>query len=188
MSETGHEARLFAYHPESFRVGLFFFSYQLKNTIDTIVWDDGPEFIVHHLLSMMVAGGSLYPGLAPAYASFFLGLSEISTAVLCILANFDDHHGVVGLGEAFPTAKFIVGIVFAVCFITLRGFMWPVASYYFVRDCRWALKGNSPHLEGRRFWIRSFMTCLSGLSILQVLWLGQIFYVAAEEFKTMGLI
>ena len=188
MSKPGYEGRIFGYHPSSCRVSLFFFAYQSKNMIDTIAWNDGPEFIFHHALSMMVSGGSIYPGLAVYYGSFFLGLSEISTAVLCILANFDPKHGVIGLGDSFPLVKIVSGAIFMVSFIVCRCIMWPVASYYFVRDCRWALDGNSPSLEGRRTIIKAFMFCLSGLSVLQILWLGQIFVVASEELKSMGLI
>lgn len=188
MTRAGCEARMFAFHPGSFRLGLFFTSYQLKNMIDTIVWNDGPEYIVHHLLSMIVSGGSIYPLLASYYGAFYLGLSEVSTAVLCVLANFDDQHGVVGLGEAFPLTKVVVGGLFVVSFIVCRCIMWPIASYYFVRDSKWALESKSPYLEGRRMWIRAFVVCLSGLSVLQVAWLGQIFWIGYTELKAMGFL
>jgi hypothetical protein len=39
------------------------------------------------------------------YATFFLGLLEVSTAILCVLANFDDEYGVKGLRDALPMVK-----------------------------------------------------------------------------------
>ena len=57
-----YENRMYKYHPESCRIILFFFFYQIKNTYDTIVWNDGPEFIAHHILSLGTAGGALIPG------------------------------------------------------------------------------------------------------------------------------
>ena len=78
MPAAGAEGRMFTYQPAAFRIGLFFFGYQVKNLYDTIVWNDGPEFIFHHILSMSVAWGSLHPGMGHFYASFFLGVSDDS--------------------------------------------------------------------------------------------------------------
>ena len=188
MPPAGAEGRLFTYEPEAFRIGLFFFGYQVKNLYDTIVWNDGPEFIFHHVLSMSVAWGSMHPGVGLFYGPFFLGISEVSTAILCVLANFDPIHGVIGLGDAFPIPKVIIGVIFVTFFILCRAIMWPIASYYFVRDCRVVLSGNSPKLVGRKPWIHLFMVCLVGLSVLQVAWLGQIYILAIVEFKAIGLI
>lgn len=187
MAPGGYEQRLFTYHPASFRIALFFFVFQLKNLFDTIMWNDGPEYVFHHVLSLLVSWGAMYPGCAHFYGVFFLGLSEISTAVLCVLANFDDEHGVVGLGEAFPKAKMAVGVAFVCLFIICRTIMWPVASYYFVRDSMCALKAKSARTEARKGWIKLFVVCLSGLSVLQVAWLFQIFIIAKREIETMSL-
>lgn len=188
MPAAGAEGRMFNYQPAAFRIGLFFFGYQVKNLYDTIVWNDGPEFIFHHILSMSVAWGSLHPGMGHFYASFFLGVSEVSTAILCVLANFDPIHGVVGLGDAFPIPKVLIGVIFVSFFLLCRVIMWPVASYFFVRDCRIVLASGSPKLEGRVGWIKLFMGCLVGLSVLQVAWLAQIYILAIQEFKAIGLI
>lgn len=188
MSPAGHEARLFQSHPAGFRIALFFFSYQVKNLYDTIVWNDGPEFIFHHLASMTASYGAMFPGFAHFYGIFFLGLSEVSTAVLCILANFDDVHGVKGMGDAFPLTKIIVGFLFVVLFIICRTIIWPIASYYFVRDSRLALQGDSAEAKAQRNWIRAFVICLSGLSVLQVAWLYEIYVHAKEEVEKFGMI
>lgn len=188
MAPAGMEQRVFTYHPAGFRIALFFFVFQVKNLWDTIVWNDGPEFIFHHLASMLASYGAMYPSFGHFYAIFFLGLSEISTAVLCVLANFDDEFGVKGLGEAFPMAKVVVGALFVCLFILCRTIMWPIATYYFMRDARLALKGSGPRLDACKKWMKLFMFCLTGLSVLQVLWLGQIFIIAKKEFEAIGLL
>lgn len=76
------DQRLFTYNPAAFRLSLFFFWYQIKNSIDTVLWNDGPEFIFHHVFSLITAWGAMTPGCGHFYTVFFFGLSEISTAVL----------------------------------------------------------------------------------------------------------
>jgi len=49
---VAYEGRMFTYQPESQRITLFFTAYQLKNTYDTIVWNDGMLFIAHHILTL----------------------------------------------------------------------------------------------------------------------------------------
>jgi hypothetical protein len=188
MPAAGHEARLFTYHEAGFRVALFFFSYQVKNLYDTIVWNDGPEFIFHHIFSLFTAYGSMVPGCGHFYALFFFGMCEISTGVLCLLANFDDEHGVPGLGDAFPVFKVILGAIFVVLFILCRCILWPVFSRYFVHDCLMALKGNDARAKPRRMWMRFFLVSLTGLSVLQVAWLGEIFMQGKQELAKVGLI
>ena len=36
------------------------------------------------------------------YVLFFLGMSEISTSILCLVVCFDAEHGVGALGRKFP--------------------------------------------------------------------------------------
>lgn len=185
MPEGGYESRLFTYHPAAQQVLLFFFAYQTKNMFDSIVWNDGPIFIIHHLLSGAAAWGGMYPGCAHYYAIFFMGISEISTAILCMLANFDDEHGVVGLGDAFPLAKVGLGALFAVAFVICRTILWPFATYYFMRDATNAIKADTPQSRSRRGWLRLFVFSCAGLTVLQVLWLGQIVVTMKEEVSKM---
>ena len=53
LTAGGYEARMFTYHPEAQRITVFFVAYQLKNTYDTIVWDDGIIFIIHHVVTLV---------------------------------------------------------------------------------------------------------------------------------------
>jgi hypothetical protein len=188
MPIAGYDARLFSSHPGALRILLFFFSYQVKNLYDTIVWNDGPEFIFHHVASLAASYSAIFPGFAHSYAVFFVGLSEISTAVLCLLANFDDEHGVKGMGDAFPLTKVTIGGIFFVLFILCRSIAWPIATYYIMRDSYHALKHKSARAQQRRYVVISSMVLLGGLSILQLAWLGVIFITAKKEFAALGLI
>uniref|UniRef100_A0A7S4J8V0 TLC domain-containing protein n=1 Tax=Odontella aurita TaxID=265563 RepID=A0A7S4J8V0_9STRA len=181
MSEDGYRGRMFTYRPAAQRILLLFLGYQVKNTYDSYVWNDGIVFIFHHLLSGVTAWGGMFPGLAHFYAIFFMGISEISTMPLCLLANFDDEFGVVGLGDAFPLAKVAFGALFAVTFIVCRCVIWPVCTHYFIKDCKMALKCESEQAKSRRKWIKMFMTASAGLSALQIVFLGQIIYTVYEE-------
>jgi len=185
---AGYEQRLFTYHPDGFRIALFFFMYQIKNLYDTLLWGDGPEFIFHHVFSLITAWGAMTPGCGHCYTIFFMGLSEISTAVLCLLAMFDDEHGVPGLGDAFPLLKVGLGASFAFLFVLCRCILWPVHSYYFGRDILQALKGDDVRAQQRKGWMKFFLVSLTGLSILQVAWLGEIFVTAKAELTKMGFL
>jgi TLC domain len=188
VAVADYQQRLFSFSPHAFRVSLFFFWYQVKNLVDTIVWNDGPEYVFHHVFSLITALGAMFPGCGHIYTLFFFGLSEISTAVLCILANFDDKHGVVGLGSAFPTLKVLFGAVFVVCFILCRCVLWPLLSYHFCSDILHGLKSCDPRALHRRGWMKFFLVSLSGISVLQVAWLGQIFILGKQELEKVGLL
>lgn len=176
-----YDQRIYTYHPEAQQILTIFTTYQVKNTYDTIYWGDGIEFVIHHVLALAASWGGMYPGCAHVHAIFFFGISEFSTTILCLLANFDDEFGVVGLGDAFPLLKVAVGIVFVVGFIVCRTILWPLFSYHFVRDTTNAAQIGGPLAEKRMIWFKIFNVALSGLSVLQVLWLGQIFIIAQEE-------
>mmetsp|Transcript_20616 Transcript_20616/g.29771 ORF Transcript_20616/g.29771 Transcript_20616/m.29771 type:complete len:298 (+) Transcript_20616:22-915(+) len=188
MKKSGIDKRSFSYEPLAFRLCVFFFAYQIKNLYDTIVWGDGPEYIMHHVLSLAVAWGAMYPSYAQIYSIFFFGISEVSTAVLCILANFDDDNGVKGLGDEFPILKVSIGVVFVILFIICRCILWPVFSYYFVRDSLISLKSDHPMLKGRVGVIKMNIVSLSVLTVLQLSWLVLIGILAHKEFKAIGLI
>ena len=191
---NSHEHRLSTYMPNGFRLSLFFFSYQIKNLYDTIVWNDGPIYIFHHIFSLITAYGAMTMTCGHVYTIFFFGISEISTAILCVLANFDDEFGIVGLGEAFPLTKVICGALFVILFILCRCILWPIHSYYFCHDILSALRQDPPgtkhhrSTQTRRYWMIFFLTSLSGLSILQILWLGQIFILGQQELQKLGFI
>lgn len=189
VTPSTFEGRIFGSHPTATALTLFFFSYQLKNTFDTIVWDDGALFIAHHILTLGTAWTPLIYPSAPGYALFYFGISELSTGVLCLLANFDDDHGVPGLADAFPMLKITLGGLFAVLFVVCRVYMWSAVSICYCRDA-WAALGNAtdPRLSGRKLWLRYTFVSLSLLSLLQIIWLAEIARVGYVELKQVGLL
>lgn len=127
----------------------------------------------------------MYPGFGHFYVIFFMGISEISTLFLCLLANFDDDFGVIGLGDAFPITKITMGGIFAVTFVICRTILWPFASYYFATDVLHAFKVNNPSCEGRKGLMKCTLVTCFCLSILQVAWLGQIIIQGKAEIEKL---
>lgn len=84
--------------------------------------------------------------------------------------------------------KVAVGAVFVTLFILCRTIMWPITTYYFMRDANLALKHTGPRMDACKGWMKLFMVCCTGLSILQILWLGQIFMIGKKEFQAIGLL
>jgi hypothetical protein len=181
MSKETYEERIFAYHPASQRLTLFFFTYQVKNMYDTLYWNDGIEFVLHHILAGAAAWGGMYPGCCHFYALFYFGFSEISTAILCLLSNFDPKYGVAGLEDVFPITKLVLGGLFVTSFIICRLILWPYATYYFARDTMLAIKSTVPRADGRRGILWVIYSCCVGLSLIQVLFVVMIVQTGKEE-------
>jgi len=181
-----YDFRLFQYHPEAARILTYFIGFQCKNLVDTIVWDDGPEYIAHHVLAIFSAAGGLVPGAFHFYAIFYMGLSELSTGILCLLVNFDDEHGVVGLADAFPTIRAVLGGLFAVSFIIIRVTLWGSLTYYYFKDVKLAFQQNHPKLTGgRRLYTKLNNISLGFITLLQVIWLFEILRIFTLEVEKM---
>lgn len=177
---VAYENRLFKYHPESARIAVIFLGYQIKNAYDSIYWGDDALLIGHHILAFFVAFGVVFPGSVHYYVPFYLGLSEISSFTLSLLVNFDDEYGMKGLGDEFPIAKAAIGALFAVLFIVFRVFTWSTVSYYYCRDMWNVLGTNDPRLNGRKTFFRFTAIALGLLSVLQIIWLAEIFRTGKE--------
>lgn len=184
---VAYEGRMFTYQPEAQRITLYFFAFQLKNTYDTLVWNDGALFIAHHILTLFTTWGALH-GNAHFYTIFYFGVSEISTGVLCLLANFDDEHGVVGLADTLPMVKIVLGGLFASLFVICRVFMWSTVSYYYCRDTWNLLAGSHPRGQEYKLWFRFTFVALGLLSLLQIIWLGDIVKIGKEELEKLGML
>jgi hypothetical protein len=182
--------RVLSFNPAGFRLCLFFTAYQIKNLYDTIIFDDGAVFIFHHVFSAITAYGCMVPKISNYYPFFFVGLSEISTAVLCLLANFDPAHGVIGLGEAFPQVKIALAAIFVVTFIICRVITWPILSYHFVEDIRNTLRNHAddPRIKARKGWYLFHLISNASLTVLQFVWLFEIFATVYREMVAMGMI
>ena len=91
-----YEDRMFKYQPEAARICLFFFAYQVKNTYDTIVWNDGPEFIAHHVLTLgtcwtpMVFGGAHGKFPQQCLKEMNEGLSPLQNHVIVLSSFFTE--------------------------------------------------------------------------------------------------
>jgi len=184
---AAYEGRMYTYHPEVQRIVLYFVAFQIKNTYDTLVWNDGALYVAHHILALLTTWGALH-GLGHFYDLFYFGISEISTGVLCLLSNFDDDHGVDGLGDAFPTIKIVLGVLFVFSFVICRVFMWFTVSYYYIRDLRKVVFGSDPQGKGQKLWWSYTAVSCTLLSILQIIWLGDIVRIGKEELEKLGLL
>jgi len=184
---VAYEGRMFTYQPEAQRIALYFVAFQLKNTYDTLVWNDGALFVAHHILTLLTTWGALQ-GFGHFYVVFYFGVSEISTGVLCLLANFDDEHGAVGLSDAFPMIKIVLGGIFATLFVICRVFMWSTISYHYFRDAWNLIIGSDPRAEGHKLWFRFTVVSLSSLTVLQIIWLGDIVRIGKEELEKLGML
>lgn len=181
MKEEDFEERVFKYHPGSQRLIMMFFVYQVKNGYDTIIWGDGIEFVLHHIFAGAAAWGGLFPGCLHFYALFYFGFSEISTAILCLLANFDPEFGVAGLEKVFPKTKIVLGTLFVTSFIVCRLVMWPFATYHLWRDMVNAIKMEKPHAAVRRGYMYVILVCSAGLTLIQLVFVGMIVQTGKEE-------
>jgi hypothetical protein len=186
--KTDHKfnERIHSYYPAGQRVLLYFFAYQVKNMHDTIVWEDGILFVFHHILAGAAAWYGMYPGVASLYAIFYMGISEISTCILCLLANFDPELGIIGLDDAFPMTRLVLAIIFIATFIICRITLWPLMTYHFDKDSRRALEQEG---ENGRPMIKFALKLLLGsvylLTVLQVVWLGEIIITAKAEIAEL---
>ncbi len=125
--------------------------------------------------------GGMFPGCCHFYAIFYFGFSEISTAILCLLANFDPKYGIAGLDEAFPKTKLILGGLFVLSFIVCRLILWPYATYFFARDARAAMKSKDPRVVGRVGYLRIIYCCCVFLTLIQLLFVAMIVQTGKEE-------
>jgi hypothetical protein len=185
MSEEGFEERVFGYHPGSQRLLTLFFVYQVKNMYDTILWGDGIVFVLHHIFAGIAAWGGMFPGCCHFYCLFYMGFSEISTAILCLLANFDPELGVVGLDEAFPKTKIFIAAVFVVSFIVCRVIMWPFVTYYFHKDIVQALRSRVPRAEGRKGYLRLIWGVCMPLTFIQLVFVAMIVQEGKKEWEKL---
>merc|ERR1712232_525592 len=69
------DKRLYSYHPSSQNVLVIFTAFQIKNLYDAIVFNDGPEFLAHHIASLFCSIGALFNRVANCYSVFFTGIS-----------------------------------------------------------------------------------------------------------------
>mmetsp|Transcript_18190 Transcript_18190/g.18241 ORF Transcript_18190/g.18241 Transcript_18190/m.18241 type:complete len:291 (+) Transcript_18190:43-915(+) len=168
--------RVYYYSSAASRLIVTQLAYELKNFCDSAIHNDGIIFLIHHAATALLATCGFAPFLH-FYSSFFFGISEISTAILCALVCFDDERGIPALAKAFPTVMKILGVAFAISFIGFRVVLWPWVSYYFWIDCLAVLNDGSVHSPPV---VYLFLVANVFLTSLQILWLGEIFKTAGK--------
>jgi len=208
MLEYGH-ARAYVFSESAQRLCVWQIAYQLKNFCDAVIHNDGPLFLAHHIVTGLLSVSfrlhciasvpsrltdTPSPTLPQAlalqpflhiYCAYFLGVSEISTAILCGLVLFDEERGVPPLAKKFPVLMQLVGVSFALAFIIFRIVLWPYACYYFWLDMLAMLASPADPLKG----IHSvtigyiFMGVNAGLTLLQFYWLTEILSQALKFFS-----
>lgn len=176
LSEVSPMERTYKRHSLCHMLILTQIAYQAKNTIDSVICGDGIVFLLHHIGTgiLCVFGTS---GFLHSFAPFFLGYVEISTGFLCILACFDDAHGVSGLGKMYPKTKMVLAVGFASTFIPIRCVIWPYLSYFLWQDMLTVLEIGPPSAVA----VYYALTTNAGLTVLQFYWLAEIIVTAKNE-------
>lgn len=171
-------ARALQYDPLCARIALAQLCYQVFNTYISVRDRDGAIFVGHHIATGMLCVFAQAPFLLP-FAPFFLGLTEFSTVLLCMLATFDPSSaGVPGMGERFPVTTKVLGVSFALVFIAVRIVAWPWMSFHFWNDVLAVLEARA-HSQAVSY---TFLVVNAGLSLLQLIWLGEIVQTALVLF------
>jgi hypothetical protein len=173
-------ARALAYDPLCARLALCQFCYQLFNSYISIRDRDGAVFIMHHLATATLCALAQAPFLH-SFAPFFLGITELSSTLLCALAVFDRAGGgVAGMGERFPTVAMVLGVAFAAVFVGVRIVLWPWASYVFWADVFAVLEARAHPASV----CVTFLATNAALSLLQLVWLREIVQAAVVLFRS----
>jgi len=76
-----------------------------------------------------------------------------------------------------------LGVAFAVSFVIFRIILWPYVSYYFWIDCLEVIRNKTAH-SVPVVWL--YLIANIGLTILQFVWLGEIFKTAIKLFSGSG--
>ena len=140
------------------------------------------------LILLTCSGCSLdFPFAFPATTDRVVQVFLIDVTAFSFRASPPDVRRV--LRDAFPLAKAICGGIFAICFIVCRVVLWSTFSYYFIKDV-WAVlqSTNEPRLERRKTWFKFTMIANGLLSLMQILWLGEIFVTGKKELENMGFL
>lgn len=174
--------RAYAFSAAAQRLCTMQVAYELKNFCDSVIHNDGWIFLAHHTVTCLLSALSLRPFLH-LYCAYFLGWSEISTAILCILVLFDAERGVPPLAKAAPVLMKVTGASFAIAFIIFRIIIWPYVNYFYWQDMYHMWMNDSFHSVP--------VACIYavvnvGLTVLQVVWLGEIIQTGVKMFSEDG--
>lgn len=121
-------------------------------------------------------------------SSKIIHITHISAFTDFFVATYFGHNFIIlfnyskiGLDDVLPMTRVVVAVAFVVAFIICRALLWPFITYYFCKDVFAALAADSKEAKAHKKWLWTFVITLTGLSVLQVIWLGQIILLTREE-------
>ena len=165
--------RIYHFSPAAQRLCMVQIAYEAKNFCDSVIHNDGAIFLAHHILTGLVTVVAANPFMH-IYAGFYLGISEISTMVLCVLVCFDAERGIPGFPEAYPVIMTVLAGMFATLFIIFRMVLWLYVNYYFWVDLM-HLFNNQYNVMHDSTSVIYVMFVNFSLTLLQFIWLKEIF-------------
>ena len=70
--------------------------------------------------------------------------------------------------------------------LACRTILWPFVTWFIMKDLKAALASEKDErAKSMRVWLHGFRFICGALTVLQFLWLGQIFYMAKQELEKM---
>ena len=172
------ESRFYGYDTPAKWLTIINFSYQLW---DFVVSFGIPEhctiiMMLHHVVAATVSWSALYNDMVGYYATFFLGLSEVSSIFLVALDFSKYFQPQPGSWFQFYVGS-IAGPCFAVTFVLFRVVLWWPVSFQLFQD----VKKVNKDLRPGRSWILYMWCCFNiPMGLLQLYWLT-IIVVKAQE-------
>jgi hypothetical protein len=164
--------RLFGYHPWAAEITKLNLAYQIWDIIISLTIPENCGWIMmtHHVVAAYLCYSGLAYQMTGYYATFFLGISEVSSIFLVLLdcAKYFDPNA-----TAFPFVKLVAlasGGAFAVTFTLYRVILWWPTSIQLFRDVYsdTATAGTPEQMRELKTWL--FFNIPMGC--LQLYWLA----------------
>ncbi|CAM9402608.1 unnamed protein product [Pylaiella littoralis] len=137
------------------------------------------EMVVHHTLATLMAYFLMRDCYVHYYAIFFLGISEVSSVPLVFVDLFKYFPD---FAARFPDANHMLRISFALVFLVVRVFYWPIIAGRHLWDTFRSVQAGTVHNVG----VVSFFTvCNLTLTLMQWYW-GYLIIRAATKMLSVG--
>ena len=135
--------------------------------------------LVHHVLTLALCVASVCYQFVGGFTPFFIGMSEISSIALAFVDVFKFFPK---LRESFPATNQLMRNVFAVLFISIRVFYWPVVAFFFWRASLLELSAPEPlRYPLWLYWL--FLLSNAFLTLMQLYWGSLIFKALSKMLK-----
>lgn len=162
--------RLFGYHALAEEITKLNFAYQIWDILISLTIPENCEWIMmtHHTVAAYLAWSGLSNGMMGYYATFFLGISEVSSIFL-VLLDCSKYYEPSAIG--FPMVQLLAllsGAVFVVTFAYYRVALWWPTSIQLFRDVSTATSGTPAQIRALRTWLVFNIP----MGFLQLYWLG----------------